>query len=52
MIDSNDTMPSISIKVLEKYSLHEFVPLMNGMRTGNLIEFTNGLNKNQDKFIR
>jgi hypothetical protein len=38
--------------VLEKYSLHEFVPLMNGMRTGNLIEFTNGLTKNQDLFIR
>eukprot|EP00804_Cyclotella_cryptica_P011418 CCRYP_016373-RA/>CCRYP_016373-RA protein AED:0.23 eAED:0.23 QI:91/1/1/1/0.71/0.62/8/5682/412 len=39
-------------KLLEKYSLHEFVPLMNGMRTGNLIEFTNGLTKNQDIFIR
>ncbi|KAL3794861.1 hypothetical protein ACHAWO_007635 [Cyclotella atomus] len=39
-------------RLLEKYSLHEFVPLMNGMRTGNLIEFTNGLMKNQDIFIR
>jgi hypothetical protein len=47
------TFPYIcSFAVLEKYSLHEFVPLMNGMRTGNLIEFTNGLMNNQDIFIR
>ncbi|KAL9190997.1 hypothetical protein ACHAXT_000703 [Thalassiosira profunda] len=39
-------------KLLEKYSLHEFVPLMNGMRTGNLMEFSDGLMKNQDLFIR
>mmetsp|Transcript_10615 Transcript_10615/g.22483 ORF Transcript_10615/g.22483 Transcript_10615/m.22483 type:complete len:412 (-) Transcript_10615:36-1271(-) len=39
-------------KLLEKYSLHEFVPLSNGMRTGNLMEFSDGLMKNQDLFIR
>eukprot|EP00584_Thalassiosira_punctigera_P026439 CAMPEP_0172577488 /NCGR_PEP_ID=MMETSP1067-20121228/138258_1 /TAXON_ID=265564 ORGANISM="Thalassiosira punctigera, Strain Tpunct2005C2" /NCGR_SAMPLE_ID=MMETSP1067 /ASSEMBLY_ACC=CAM_ASM_000444 /LENGTH=412 /DNA_ID=CAMNT_0013370175 /DNA_START=1078 /DNA_END=2316 /DNA_ORIENTATION=- len=39
-------------KLLEKYSLHEFVPLSNGMRTGNLMEFSEGLMKNQDLFIR
>ena len=38
--------------VLQKYSLHEFVPLSNGMRTGNLMEFSDGLMKNQDLFIR
>jgi len=38
--------------VLEKYSLYEFVPLLNGMRTGNLMEFSDGLMKNQDLFIR
>eukprot|EP00578_Thalassiosira_sp_NH16_P012105 CAMPEP_0181113110 /NCGR_PEP_ID=MMETSP1071-20121207/20173_1 /TAXON_ID=35127 /ORGANISM="Thalassiosira sp., Strain NH16" /LENGTH=413 /DNA_ID=CAMNT_0023197127 /DNA_START=8 /DNA_END=1249 /DNA_ORIENTATION=+ len=41
-----------SSKLLEKYSLQEFVPLRNGMRTGNLMEFSNGLMKNQDLFIR
>jgi len=39
-------------KLLQKYSLHEFVPLLNGMRTGNLMEFSDGLMKNQDLFIR
>lgn len=39
-------------KLLEKYSLHEFVSLSNGMRTGNLMEFSDGLMKNQDLFIR
>jgi len=39
-------------KLLEKYSLYEFVPLLNGMRTGNLMEFSDGLMKNQDLFIR
>ena len=38
--------------VLQKYSLHEFVPLLNGMRTGNLMEFSDGLMKSQDIFIR
>ena len=38
--------------VLEKYSLYEFVPLLNGIRTGNLMEFSDGLMKNQDLFIR
>lgn len=39
-------------KLLHKYSFHEFVPLSNGMRTGNLMEFSDGLIKNQDLFIR
>jgi len=41
-----------TIKLLEKYSLNEFLPLLNGMRTGNLMEFSDGLMKNQDLFIR
>lgn len=41
-----------TIKLLEKYSLYEFLPLLNGMRTGNLMEFSDGLTKNQDLFIR
>lgn len=41
-----------TIKLLEKYSLHEFLPLLNGMRTGNLMEFNDGLMKHQDLFIR
>jgi len=40
------------MSVLEKYSLYEFVPLLNGMKTGNLMEFSDGLMKNQDLFIR
>jgi len=39
-------------KLLEKYSLHEFLPLSNGMKTGNLMEFSDGLMRNQDLFIR
>eukprot|EP01082_Thalassiosira_pseudonana_P011606 g10627.t1 g10627 contig4:2224014-2226051(-) len=39
-------------KLLQKYSLDEFLPLLNGMRTGNLMEFSNGLTQNQDLFIR
>jgi len=39
-------------ELLAKYSLSEFVSLANGIRTGNLLEFTNGLMKNQDLFIR
>ena len=45
-------MSACYILVLEKYSLYEFVPLLNGMRTGNLMEFSDGLTKNQDLFIR
>jgi len=39
-------------KLLEKYGLHEFVPILNGMITGNLMEFSDGLLKHQDLFIR
>jgi len=39
-------------ELLEKYSLPEFVPLTNGIRTGNLLEFSLVLQKNQDLFIR
>ena len=45
-------MSPCHISVLEKYSLYEFVPLLNGMRSGNLMEFSDGLMKNQDLFIR
>ena len=45
-------MSSSVTLVLHKYSLHEFVPLSNGMRTGNLMEFSDGLMKSQDLFIR
>ena len=40
------------LQVLHKYSFHEFVALSNGMRTGNLMEFNDGLMKYQDLFIR
>ena len=39
-------------KLLEKYGLYEFVPILNGMRSGNLMEFSDGLVKHQDLFIR
>merc|ERR1711862_213115 len=39
-------------KLLEKYGLHEFISILNGMRTGNLMEFSDGLIKHQDLFIR
>lgn len=39
-------------KLLDKYSLSEFAPLANGIRMGNLLEFSDGLMKNQDIFIR
>mmetsp|Transcript_31789 Transcript_31789/g.71289 ORF Transcript_31789/g.71289 Transcript_31789/m.71289 type:complete len:411 (-) Transcript_31789:24-1256(-) len=39
-------------KLLEKYGLFEFVPILNGMRSGNLMEFSDGLVKHQDLFIR
>lgn len=39
-------------QLLEKYELHEFLHLVEGIRTGNLRDFTDGLLKYQDKFIR
>jgi len=38
--------------LLEKYSLHEFAPLVEGIRTGNLRIFNDGLMRNQELFIR
>jgi len=38
--------------VLEKYSLKEFVPIVEGIRKGDLKSFTNGLHQYQDLFIR
>lgn len=41
-----------SSKLLEKYSLHEFVPIVDGVRTGDLRTFHDGLVKYQDLFIQ
>uniref|UniRef100_A0A6U3NR12 PCI domain-containing protein n=1 Tax=Ditylum brightwellii TaxID=49249 RepID=A0A6U3NR12_9STRA len=38
--------------LLQKYSLHEFIPLVHGIRTGDLRTFNDGLQKYQDLFIR
>ena len=38
--------------VLEKYSLYEFIPLVEGIRKGDLRTFSDGLLKYQDLFIR
>jgi hypothetical protein len=38
--------------VLTKYSLYEFIPLVEGIRTGDLRTFNDGLAKYQDMFIR
>jgi len=38
--------------LLEKYSLHEFVPLVEGIRKGDLRTFQYGLHKYQELFIR
>ena len=37
--------------LLQKYSLHEFVPLVEGIRTGDLRTFNDGLLKYQNLFI-
>ena len=42
----------ISHTVLEKYELHEFKPLVESIRTGDLGTFNDGLVKYQDLFIR
>ena len=41
-----------SSKLLEKYSLHEFIPIVEGVRTGDLRTFHDGLVKYQDLFIQ
>lgn len=38
--------------VLEKYELHEFVPLVGGIRKGDLRAFNDALVDFQDRFIR
>jgi hypothetical protein len=38
--------------LLQKYDLKEFVPLVQGIRQGNLLIFNNGLLQYQDLFIR
>lgn len=40
-----------SARLLEKYSLHEFIPIVEGVRTGDLRTFHDGLVKYQDLFI-
>mmetsp|Transcript_9811 Transcript_9811/g.15079 ORF Transcript_9811/g.15079 Transcript_9811/m.15079 type:complete len:400 (-) Transcript_9811:12-1211(-) len=39
-------------QLLQKYSLHEFIPLVDGIRKGDLRTFNEGLLKYQDLFIR
>jgi len=39
-------------KLLQKYSLNEFKPLVEGIRKGDLRTFNDGLQKYQDLFIR
>jgi len=39
-------------KLLQKYSLVEFKPLVEGIRRGDLRTFNDGLSKHQDLFIR
>jgi hypothetical protein len=38
--------------VLQKYQLHEFMPLVDSIRTGDLRTFNDGLSKYQHLFIR
>jgi hypothetical protein len=38
--------------VLAKYELYEFVPLVDGMRKGDLRTFNDALVEFQDRFIR
>ena len=41
-----------SAKLMEKYSLQEFIPIVEGVRTGDLRTFHDGLVKYQDLFIQ
>ena len=41
-----------SARLLEKYGLHEFIPIVEGVRTGDLRTFHDGLVKYQDLFIQ
>jgi hypothetical protein len=41
----------VNSQVLPKFSFHEFATLLNGMRTGNLMNFSDGVIKYQDLFI-
>jgi hypothetical protein len=41
-----------SLALLEKYGLNEFLPLVEGMRRGDLRTFNEGLSLYQDLFIR
>ena len=41
-----------SARLLEKYGLHEFIPIVEGVRTGDLQTFHDGLVKYQDLFIQ
>jgi hypothetical protein len=40
------------LSVLAKYELYEFVPLVDGMRKGDLRKFNDALVDFQDRFIR
>jgi hypothetical protein len=42
----------LSSTVLQKYELHEFMPLVHSIRTGDMRTFNHGLSKYQDLFIR
>jgi len=41
-----------TIRLLQKYSLHMFAPLVSGIRKGDLRTFNDALHKHQDLFIR
>ena len=43
---------ALSPTVLEKYELHEFVPLVDAIRKGDLRTFNDTLVSFQDRFIR
>jgi len=43
-------LPTCSL--LEKYKMHEFWPLVEGIRTGNLQKFNDGLVTSQELFIK
>lgn len=42
----------LNVTVLEKYQLNEFVPLVEGIRKGDLRMFNDALVEYQDLFIR
>lgn len=52
VISQSTFFSSFCSSVLEKYALHEFVPIVEGVRKGDLRTFHDGLVKYQDLFIQ